>query len=127
MRNEMFVMKEDNHINELTRELMKDALESPSASFTMRVMKLVFQERKAQRPMAYVRSLPTPSQIIFWLAIYAVVIGGIGTYLHFNPINTEMDSAQLQNLWVVILTFSCAIPVYIIGICWEHRIEKRRK
>ncbi len=120
-------MKEDKHINELTRELLKGTIECPPPSFTMHVMQLIFQEKMSRKQVGHVRNLPSPLLIITWFIIYVLIISGIFVYAHFNPIDIKELLMQFSNYWVLILTFSLAIPVYIIGVCLEYWLIKKIK
>ena len=59
-------MKEDKHINELTRELLKGTIECPPPSFTMHVMQLIFQEKMSRKQVGHAKSI-TDYYLVYYL------------------------------------------------------------
>lgn len=71
----------EEHIDRLTRDLMKDATEQPPASLNARIMALIMGEKRTAFRKCYMKKLPSFGTILVVFAVYMLVVaGGIMLY-----------------------------------------------
>lgn len=114
---------ENNELDQLTRRLMAGTAESPSSSLNMRIMALIRRQKKPD--VAFVPSMPSLANYLGWFLVYIALAAGAFYYVYSNKLDMSIIWKELTPYLSLILTASLVIPLYIAGVWWDKRQNKK--
>lgn len=115
---------ENKELDQLTRRLMAGTAESPSSSLNMRIMALIRRQKKPD--VAFVPSMPSLANYLGWFLAYIALAAGAFYYLYSNKLDMSTIWEELTPYLSLILTASLVIPLYIAGVWWDKRQNKKQ-
>lgn len=114
---------ENKELDQLTRRLMAGTAESPSSSLNMRIMALIRRQKKPD--VAFVPSMPSLANYLGWFLVYIALAAGAFYYVYSNKLDMSIIWKELTPYLSLILTASLVIPLYIAGVWWDKRQNKK--
>lgn len=114
---------ENKELDQLTRRLMAGTAESPSSSLNMRIMALIRRQKKPE--VAFVPSMPSLANYLGWFLVYIALAAGAFYYVYSNKLDMSTIWEELTPYLSLILTASLVIPLYIAGVWWDKRQNKK--
>lgn len=114
---------ENKELDQLTRRLMAGTAESPSSSLNMRIMALIRRQKKPD--VAFVPSMPSLANYLGWFLVYIALAAGAFYYVYSNKLDVSTIWKELTPYLSLILTASLVIPLYIAGVWWDKRQNKK--
>lgn len=114
---------ENKELDQLTRRLMAGTAESPSSSLNMRIMALIRRQKKPD--VAFVPSMPSLANYLGWFLAYIALAAGAFYYVYSNKLDMSTIWEELTPYLSLILTASLVIPLYIAGVWWDKRKNKK--
>lgn len=114
---------ENKELDQLTRRLMAGTAESPSSSLNMRIMTLIRRQKKPD--VAFVPSMPSLANYLGWFLAYIALAAGAFYYVYSNKLDMSTIWEELTPYLSLILTASLVIPLYIAGVWWDKRQNKK--
>lgn len=114
---------ENKELDQLTRRLMAGTAESPSSSLNMRIMALIRRQKKSE--IAFVPSMPSLANYLGWFLVYIALAAGAFYYVYSNKLDVSTIWEELTPYLSLILTASLVIPLYITGVWWDKRQNKK--
>lgn len=114
---------ENKELDQLTRRLMAGTAESPSSSLNMRIMALIRRQKKPE--IAFVPSMPSLANYLGWFLVYIALAAGAFYYVYSNKLDVSTIWEELTPYLSLILTASLVIPLYIAGVWWDKRQNKK--
>lgn len=114
---------ENKELDQLTRRLMAGTAESPSSSLNMRIMVLIRRQKKPD--VAFVPSMPSLANYLGWFLVYIALAAGAFYYVYSNKLDMSIIWKELTPYLSLILTASLVIPLYIAGVWWDKRQNKK--
>lgn len=114
---------ENKELDQLTRRLMAGTAESPSSSLNMRIMALIRRQKKSE--IAFVPSMPSLANYLGWFLVYIALAAGAFYYVYSNKLDVSTIWEELTPYLSLILTASLVIPLYIAGVWWDKRQNKK--
>lgn len=115
---------ENKELDQLTRRLMAGTAESPSSSLNMRIMALIRRQKKPD--VAFVPSMPSLANYLGWFLAYIALAAGAFYYVYSNKLDMSTIWEELTPYLSLILTASLVIPLYIAGVWWDKRQNKKQ-
>lgn len=115
---------ENEELDQLTRRLMAGTAENPSSSLNMRIMALIRRQKKPD--VAFVPSMPSLANYLGWFLAYIALAAGAFYYVYSNKLDMSTIWEELTPYLSLILTASLVIPLYIAGVWWDKRQNKKQ-
>lgn len=103
----------EKDIDHLTRKLMRETAEQPSASLNARIMALIMQEKKRVYKY-YIKKQFTPVGIFSMLVAYLFVLVGVLYLVKLSPGGTDTVLGSLRAYFPIVLTIASGISCFFL-------------